>query len=117
MTLTWGNLKRNTGLPPQQQLPAPPPPPSPRQQESPNGGGGGGGGGPQAGGAWLLMTGRSDVAPRLRAIVDAMLGDLIGRVMLDRWALRSWTAHTNCPLLCHCPRTQPNPPWMGLSLG
>jgi hypothetical protein len=83
MTLTWANLANHTGL---TRLPAagaagaagaaPP---------APDGVGGAavGGGGPP--GVRPLLTAQGDTAPRLGAIINAMQGDLLGRVMLDRW--------------------------------
>jgi hypothetical protein len=39
-----------------------------------------------------LLTGAADTAPRLAAVLGAMAGDLLGRVMLDRWGGEGITA-------------------------
>lgn len=53
-------------------------------------GAGGGGAGGGAAAAQPLLSGKPDSLARLGAIIGAMMGDVLGRVLLDRWAARLW---------------------------
>jgi hypothetical protein len=80
MTLTWSNLVNHSGISkPGASGSSASPTPGP-------GAGAGAGSGSGGGGVRPLLTAQADTLPRLSAIIDAMQGDLLGRVLLDRCA-------------------------------